>query len=136
MDKLEKRKAWERLIADRGKSSLSVSEWCEKHGVTERQLEYWRKRLRELASREAAEPGQCGTGLASGDIPNAPKGGSSTRVEWTPVQVVPESRYEDRSADIYNGGITIRIGAAQIEVRSGFDRVLLGDVLKVVSAIC
>jgi transposase-like protein len=134
VDKLEKRKAWERLIADRAKSNLRVSEWCKKHRVTERQLEYWRKRLRELASQVSAGLNESRSAPAEGTALCPPKDESPAEIEWTPVQIVPESQYEGRSADIYNGKIAVCIGAARIEVGRGFDPALLGDVLKVVAS--
>lgn len=51
------------------------------------------------------------------------------RVAWAAVQIVPE--------DIPNSKrIAIHIGAARIEVHSGFDQVLLSEVLRVVTASC
>jgi hypothetical protein len=49
--------------------------------------------------------------------------------QWTPVQIAPEPVPAV-------GGITIRLGAARIEVAPGFDRALLEEVLSVVAAAC
>lgn len=48
---------------------------------------------------------------------------------WAPVQIVPE-------AASGNAPITICLGSARIEIHSGFDQVLLSDVLRVVAASC
>jgi len=126
MLKSEKRKLWESLVRDYEKSSLTIREWCAKHGVTDRQLGYWRKQLRV-----------CGEGT-----------------EWTPVRIAPdlpsaspsvglardgalpnEEGISDQSMDTpETGSIAICIGPAKIEVQAGFDQALLGEVLRVTAS--
>jgi transposase-like protein len=115
MLKSEKRKAWAARIADYQQSKLTIREWCAKHGVTERQLWYWRRRLQ-------AKPGV--------STSSSPGGGPAQEMEsvvWTPVQIASESACE-------GGGIAIHVGCARIEIRAGFDHALLSEVVCVLAS--
>jgi hypothetical protein len=50
------------------------------------------------------------------------------KVDWTRVEIA--------DSDTGEGGVSIRIGAACIEVQEGFNRTLLYDVLHVVMSAC
>lgn len=50
---------------------------------------------------------------------------------WASVELA-----DDGKSRSVAGGITVRIGAASIEVQSGFDPSLLSDVLRVVASTC
>lgn len=100
----ELRKEWEVLVADYSRSRLSARKWCAANGVSEHQLEYWRRRIREKAGN----------------------------VVWATIELVEEDAGACTD-DIESGGITVHLGAARIEVRPGVDRALLGDVLRVVA---
>ena len=114
MLKSEKRNAWAARIADCSQSKLTIREWCAKHGVTERQLWYWRRQLQQK-SAVSSTPSR-GTGPAQ----------EMESVEWAPVQIAPESACEV-------GGIAVHVGCARIEIRPGFDHALLSDVVSVLA---
>lgn len=50
------------------------------------------------------------------------------KIDWTRVEIT--------DSDVCEDGVSIRIGAARIEVRMGFNRALLSDVLHVVMSTC
>lgn len=117
MTSAKRRERWELLLADYRASDLSMRAWCEKSGVTFAQLRYWLRK-----TKEGARP----TGWAAVDI-----------VVDAADQVNTSTALIDcgKSAAT-QGGIIVRVGAAQIEVRPGFDSGLLSDVLRVLVTAC
>lgn len=53
----------------------------------------------------------------------------SVDMRWSELQVV-------ESDSLTDAGIAVHVGSARIEVKAGFDRALLAEVLRVVSAAC
>lgn len=108
MTKVELRQEWERRIAEYRASGQSAKEWCATHNVTPRQLWYWLKKC-----RTGAEPRSSGS-----------------PVRWLPVEVSQAPRPGQENE------LLIRVGPASVEVRPGFDPVLLSEVLKVLMSLC
>lgn len=102
----ERRAAWRERVAAFRTSGQSVAVWCREQRLKEHQMRYW---LRRFASIE--EP--------------APSAGT-----WLSVAL------EDRETSHALGGVLVHVGRAAIEVRPGFDRALLADVVAVLSARC
>ena len=105
------RSLWQARVAEYDASGLTMRKWCERNGFRDGQLRYWLKKARD-----------------------AGKGQS-----WACVELVDEdvsgSRDPSGSAAC-EPGVTVRVGAATIEVRSGFDASSLSEVLRVVMATC
>lgn len=110
---------WQSRLAEYEASGLTMREWCEQNGVRDGQLRYW--------------------------LTKAKKAGESR--SWACVEHVlsdAEGLVNDgifgvrKSNERVPGdlGVVVRVGAACIEVRRGFDPSLLSQVLRVVSAIC
>jgi len=120
-----RRKLWRDRVADYRASELPVRTWCEKNGVSDNQLRYWLGKIdEESPASEGSEP------ESGSEIENS---------AWARVEIV-----EDRSAVEPRNGrsvgsvesqVSVRVGVATIDVRSGFDARLLADVLRVVVAV-
>lgn len=115
MTNAKRRRLWRDLVADYRASELPVRKWCENHGVTRNQLRYWLGKIEEASvSPEHSEPE------------------SST---WAPVEIVEDASAIDsrngQLADSVESQVSVRVGSATIDVRSGFDPKLLSEVLRV-----
>ncbi|MFZ5946097.1 MAG: IS66 family insertion sequence element accessory protein TnpA [Bacillota bacterium] len=105
MRNTELRKEWETRVAEFKASGQSTMEWCASNNIKINQLRYW---LRKLKSTDASS------------VPSAN--------QWLSVEIseVPSG----------NGNtLTVKVGKAIIEIKSGFDPVLLADVVKTLAAI-
>jgi hypothetical protein len=100
-----KRELWEKRIGDYEASGLSGKRWCKEQGISEAQFWYWKKRLKESFARR--------------------EGGVSTT--WAPL-VVADSVSQKTA-------LTVRIGAAEIEVKPGYDERLLQNVIQTLMSI-
>jgi transposase-like protein len=116
MTNAKRRKLWRARVADYRASDLPVRKWCESNGVTDNQLRYW------LGKIDEASP--------------APESSGPQSPAWTRVTIV-----EDASARAFvdqesmlptQSQVSVRVGSATIDVRSGFDANLLSEVLRVV----
>jgi len=124
MTNAKRRKLWRDRVADYRASELSVRAWCERNGVTDNQLRYWLARIDEespASERSEPEPGVKGSAWARVEIVEEASASESAG---------PESRSATESQ------VSVRVGAATIDVRPGFDARLLGEVLRVVVATC
>jgi hypothetical protein len=125
MTHAKRRTLWRARVADYEASELSVGDWCRENGITAHQLRYWRRRLETPANSQAAV--DAGSG-------------------WTCVELVddgiadqaaqPNAPVKCSETALGDGGVCLRVGAATIDVRRGFDAVLLSEVLRVVVATC
>ena len=104
---------WEPRVRDYRQSGLKVADWCALNGLSMSKLRYWIAKVIEVS-----ESGK--SNLAKTDDQNVGFG-------WAAVEIVDTNR---------SSGIAICIGAARIEVSSGFDKSLLSDVLQVVARSC
>ena len=113
MTHAKSRSLWQARVAEYESSGLTMRAWCERTGFRYGQLRYWLKKARD-----------------------ARKGQSQS---WACVDLVDDgvSSSREPGGDVTRGpGVAIRVGAATVEVRSGFDSALLSEVLRVVVATC
>ena len=104
---------WEPRVRDYRQSGLKVADWCTLNGLSVHKLRYWIAKVNEVS-----ETGK--SNLVRSENRNSGFG-------WAAVEIVDSNK---------NSGIAICIGAARIEVTSGFDKSLLRDVLQVVNSQC
>jgi hypothetical protein len=98
---------WTSRIRDYRASGERVAAWCERHQVTPYQFFYWQRKLR----------------LAEQETP------ATSKPQWLPVRV-------GESATAGASPIVVRIGAAAIEVRPGFEPSLLAEVVRALKTLC
>lgn len=109
MTNAKRRRQWQALVTDYRASDLSTRAWCEKNSVTDHQLRYWLNKIG--ATSQGAASWSCVELVDEGVGPNLPK---CSNVAGPDV------------------GVAVHVGAARVEVRSGFDAKLLSEVLRVV----
>ena len=102
MTREEVQKKWEARVAAFRASGEKATRWCKANQVDRRQLYTWMKKLGEPSPASAA--------------------GKATT--FIPVQVAPEPKSESPTS------LRIRIGAAVIEVDSGFHPALFREVVR------
>jgi transposase-like protein len=109
MTQTELRELWSTRIKDYRASGERAAIWCERHGVTPRQLWYWMRKLKKAEHQsEKAQP------------------------QWIPVHM------DDSSSDITSGpsSLRVQVGSVTIEVRPGFDPILFADVVRTLKSLC
>ena len=99
---------WQARVAEYEASGLTMRKWCERNGFRDGQLRYWLKKARDAGQNQS----------------------------WARVELVGEGVADAANPAVMSTGLTVRVGAATIEVRSGFDSALLSEVLRVVVATC
>lgn len=106
MTQEELQQVWTARIKDYRSSGERVATWCERHGVTNRQLGYWMRKLKRLEQEKT--------------IGQSP---------WLSVHV-------DEDTAIPSSSLLVTVGSATIEVRAGFEPSLLVDVIKTLKTVC
>ena len=101
---------WHERIAAFRASGQSKSAWCQAHGLKAHRLRLWEKRFAELAAERPA-----------GDV----------GPQWMAMAITQQP-----DALTATKGLVLKIGAAEVEVRTVFDAKLLGDVVRVLQATC
>ncbi len=107
MAREETAELWVARIEDYRASGERVAEWCKRHQVTPRQLWYWMRKLRK----------------AEQQTPPASK------AQWVSLRL-------DETAAAGASPLLVRVGAATIEVRAGFDPSLLAEVVGALKPLC
>ena len=130
MTNSEWRSLWQARTAEYEARGLSVREWCEKTGFTVHQLRYWLRKLRNTADSQASL--DAGSGWACVEL--VEDGVADQAVQPNPVVLSSSVKCSDTAMG--DGGVSLRVGVATIEVRRGFDSTLLSEVLRVVVATC
>lgn len=110
---------WQARLADYAASGLPEREWCKKNGFRMDQLRYWLSKFKEP---QQSRPWACVKLIDDDPV--------SDRAN------LPLASVKSNETAMLNANVTVRIGAACIEVRPGFDQLLLSDVLRVVVATC
>jgi hypothetical protein len=106
---------WAQIMQDRAASGQSIRAYCKEKGIATNVYFYWQRKLREAAAQQmAAEQNAKSQALV-------PSGWAT--VSSAEVAAQPDS-------------LTLRVGGAEIEVRSGFDEALLASVIKTLSGVC
>ena len=106
MTRAERREMWVKRIQDYKASGQSVRKWSEANNVCEQQVHYWLRKFSE------------------------PKTDESSLTAWLEAVVTNESRVAKQPL------LFVKVGKAQIEVKPGFDPVLLAEVTKVLCSLC
>lgn len=115
MTRAEKRKEWENIVDQYQSSNESVEKWCATNNIKPDRLWYWLRKLR--------------TGVDTGK--HTTKNTALVQSNrWLPVEVCEHLRVEQSDT------VTIKIGKARIEVKPGFESVLLSQVVRVLTASC
>ena len=107
------RGVWQARVAEYDSSGLTMREWCRRNGFRDGQLRYWLKKARDA--------------------------GNGRSQSWACVELVDDGTSGSREPSgcaAGEPGLSVRVGAATIEVRSGFDSALLSELLRVVVATC
>jgi len=103
---------WAQIMQERVASGLSIKAYCKANGIGANTYFYWQKKLREAAARQLA--------AVPSDQALVPGG-------W--VAITETAPAESQS-------LTLRISGAEIEIREGFDEMLLASVIKTLSQSC
>jgi hypothetical protein len=98
---------WRQHVETFEHGGLKRQEYCQANGITVSGLDYWRRRFREL---DPADP--------------------PSSNGWIPLKIGDDSILDPGSV------LCLKIGRLAIEVRPGFNRELLVDVLRAVGSIC
>ena len=122
MENPELQEKWQEIIAAYRKSGLSAVEWCEITGCTIGRLKYWITKFNKAKQQPFEEHH-----LPLAVNPNDDFG--VIRTKWTEAELVDEDPPQSTA-------ISIHVGAARIEVTSGFDHALLADVLRIAVGSC
>lgn len=99
--------AWISRINDYRASGETVVAWCERHKVTPKQFYYWMRKLNK----------------ADRQMP------TTSSPKWVALSV-------QESAPETAPPILVRIGAATVEVRAGFDAAVFAEVARTLKALC
>ena len=97
---------WEDRLAQYETSGKSIAAWCKEQTIRENQFYYWRKKLR--------------TGQAEKNQP----------VQWLPLNL-----QITKQASLVADSIAVHIGQTTVEIRKGFDRQLLREIVHVLQTI-
>lgn len=106
MVKQKTRQVWEERIAAFRASGQTAVAWCKDNQVNRRQLYSWMRKIN-------VSP-----------VPAAPK------AKWVTVQADKQLTAETEST------LIVKIGPASIEVKPGFNSVLLRDIVQTLEALC
>lgn len=106
MTKTELRKEWSARVAAYKASGQSASAWCAANNLQPRQLWYWLRKHKNIET-PAVKPSQ-----------------------WLSVEV---SELKPNSPQ---GTLLVRVGQATVEIRPGFNPVLLSDVVRILAELC
>lgn len=107
MTKTELRQTWEMRIADLRSSGQSIPVWSGIHNLKIHQVRYWFRKF-----------------TTSSQTP------VNATPQWLTVQVCNSQQTVSQSP------LFLKVGAATIEVQPGFNRELLLDVVRTLSATC
>jgi hypothetical protein len=110
MTRAQKHKEWDSRIANYRDSKKSVRQWCAANNVKPDRLWYW---LRKYKTDESADKN---TALVQLN-------------QWLPLEIGEHLPIE------HDNALNIKIGEACIEVKTGFDPILLSQVVRV-PALC
>lgn len=97
---------WEDRLVQYEASGKSITAWCKEQAIRENQFYYWRKKLR------SGQPEK------------------TQSVQWLPLEF-----QHTQKARLAAGSITVHIGQTAVEIRKGFDRQLLRNIVQVLQTI-
>ena len=106
MSKADLAQQWRQRLDECANSGRSVVDWCYFNQVSVHQYYYWKRRLGAPPPQATAPP------------------------QWIPVEVVATEPIRTAST-----GVSVRLGAATIEVSAGFDAATLRAVVVALLAL-
>ena len=77
---------WRERLSDRGRSGLSVRNWCISHNIPEHRYYYWQRKFSEGAS---AGSDTCVEWLALPNCPSPPASNLTVRVGSASIDIAP-----------------------------------------------
>jgi len=101
------RQLWAERVAEFEASGQNTTEWCSEHGIKTAQLRYW---LRKYRHQENAN-------------------NKAATPQWQALEV--DNRTSNEGSEL-----KIRVGSAVIEVKPGFDKKLLRELIDALSGPC
>jgi hypothetical protein len=104
----QRQREWMTRIADYKASGLTMLAWCTANHVTLEQLKYWTRKLKKIASNDAAPPS---------------------------ARFIPVSVAESVSPRI-SASLVVHVGHASIALQKGFDPQLLREAVEALSETC
>jgi hypothetical protein len=108
MTKTEYRNEWESRVVNFKSSGMGVTVWCKANNVNKERFKYWLYKNNKPTITPAAK----------------------TSKQWIAIETAPVALNKQESILIIN------IGQASIQIKPGFDAVLLGDVVKALAGRC
>lgn len=110
MTQIERRELWrERVTAFRAAGGGNKAAWCREHELKIDQLRYWLERV----------PAD-----ADADAPSASVHWLAVRPDEPPAQTIAEDR------------LLVHVGRVAVEVRPGFNRALLTELVQALTLVC
>jgi transposase-like protein len=106
MTQAEIRQVWKARVEAYKASGQSTAKWCDAHQINRRHLWYWLRKYKETTQQQK---------------PSSP--------QWASVEVAPTPLEPSKT-------LQVKIGAASIEVKPGFNRALLSDVVRTLQGLC
>ncbi len=97
---------WEDRLAQYEASGSSIAAWCKEQDIRESQFYHWRKKLRNGQPEKTQS------------------------VEWLPLEF-----QHTKKSRLVADFITVHIGQAKIQIRKGFDRQLLQEIIQVLQTM-
>ena len=108
MSSRELTELWIARVSDYRASGERVAQWCERHQVTEHQLYYWMRKLKDAGEQQPAAAGGRKWVSLSLEAP--------TTEEMAPIRIT--------------------VGTIAVEVRTGFDPTVLTSVVRTLKTLC
>ena len=120
---------WEKLIVEANTCGMLKKEWCHLHGITERKLYYWQKKVREAALADHGREESC-SDLAVAK--NNQTGFIELKTPVMPASIIEEGIHE-RSAvrSAKPGCVVLQYGSFQLSVDDPCAEETLRMVMKV-----
>lgn len=108
------RNQWNRRVQEFKQSNKNISEWCKENGINPSTFRYWLDKDKATKVKTSVE-------LEQEEI---------KKQSWMAVEIV------SNKAVLLEETITIKVGSAVVEVKEGFSKNLLQDIVKVLVASC
>jgi hypothetical protein len=108
MTKTEYRNEWESRVVSFKSSGMGVTVWCKANDVNKERFKYWLYKQNKRKTEPAAKKSK----------------------QWIAIETTPVTLMKQENMLIIN------VGKASIQIKPGFDSVLLGDVVKALAGSC
>jgi hypothetical protein len=108
MTKTEYRNEWEARVVSYKSSGIGVTVWCKANDVNKERFKYWLYKQNKRNTEPAAKKSK----------------------QWIAIETTPVTLNKQENMLIVN------VGQASIQIKSGFDSVLLGEVVKALAGSC